>query len=477
MLATLSGAKTSGHSVYLFCRGNSIRPHQGILQEGYTQYHADKYHYTDNPNGIINMGTTSFCPSMEPAEITQIKNVVTHQGALLGRQQEQLSKLFQVSLPSATGVAVVPPGNLHREPKIPAPRASSSFHTDRSMIADIISLLSGKALAWEMVVWKQQPPSCYSILAFIAELRRVFDHPVDGREAASRLFNIHQGARPVADQVHSTAEHILHVRQVLRRLLQSQLYIKIEKCEFHVSQVSFLGHIISTAGIQMDPVKIEAVADWPRPTSLKHELHTIVNEVYMLTVFEETATFHSVLSMERQGLGRSSGCFTVSLIQYSIRWKGCSRTDWIDGIFLPENRLRMLATHRYMTEELQSLGVHYLHRPAGFYIWADLRKYLREPSFVEELSLWRCLLKHKVVLSCGQAFHCSTPSWFCIVFTDQQQYLTLATFINQFICFSPLMTIEAGNRYCLFFILSFHSLSLSYLPLLAISSLCYVWLL
>ncbi|XP_042179169.1 1-aminocyclopropane-1-carboxylate synthase-like protein 1 [Oncorhynchus tshawytscha] len=58
MLATLSVAKTSGHSVYLFCRGNSIRQHQGILQEGYTQYHADKYHNTDNPNGISNMGTS-----------------------------------------------------------------------------------------------------------------------------------------------------------------------------------------------------------------------------------------------------------------------------------------------------------------------------------------------------------------------------------------------------------------------------------
>ena len=64
-------------------------------------------------------------------------------------------------------------------------------------------------------------------------------------------------------------EHILHVRQVLQHLLQSQLYVKIEKCEFHVSQVSFLGHIISTAGIQMDLVKIEVVANWSCLTSLK----------------------------------------------------------------------------------------------------------------------------------------------------------------------------------------------------------------
>ena len=65
-------------------------------------------------------------------------------------------------------------------------------------------------------------------------------------------------------------EHILHVHQVLSRLLKSQLYIKIEKCKFYVSQVSFLGHIISTADIQMDPVKVSTVTDWPHSASLKH---------------------------------------------------------------------------------------------------------------------------------------------------------------------------------------------------------------
>jgi hypothetical protein len=48
------------------------------------------------------------------------------------------------------------------------------------------------------------------------------------------------------------SEHILHIRQVLRRLLQNKLYVKIEKCEFQVSQVFFLGQIIYPAGIQMD---------------------------------------------------------------------------------------------------------------------------------------------------------------------------------------------------------------------------------
>uniref|UniRef100_A0A672Z804 Gypsy retrotransposon integrase-like protein 1 n=1 Tax=Sphaeramia orbicularis TaxID=375764 RepID=A0A672Z804_9TELE len=63
--------------------------------------------------------------------------------------------------------------------------------------------------------------------------------------------------------------HVLHVRQVLQRLLQNQLYVKAEKCEFHQASVSFLGFIISEGSVQMDPDKISAVRDWPTPASRK----------------------------------------------------------------------------------------------------------------------------------------------------------------------------------------------------------------
>ncbi len=64
-------------------------------------------------------------------------------------------------------------------------------------------------------------------------------------------------------------EHILHVRQVLQRLLENKLYVKAEKCEFHVSSVSFLGYIIEGGQVKTDPKKIQAVAAWPTPTSVK----------------------------------------------------------------------------------------------------------------------------------------------------------------------------------------------------------------
>ena len=67
----------------------------------------------------------------------------------------------------------------------------------------------------------------------------------------------------------SREEHVQHVRRVLRRLLENQLYVKAEKCDFHVSTITFLGYIITTNGVTMDPAKVKAVADWPQPTTPK----------------------------------------------------------------------------------------------------------------------------------------------------------------------------------------------------------------
>ena len=49
---------------------------------------------------------------------------------------------------------------------------------------------------------------------------------------------------------------------------EHQLFAKFSKCEFWLDQVAFLGHVVSKDGIQVDPSKIEAVIDWPRPTTV-----------------------------------------------------------------------------------------------------------------------------------------------------------------------------------------------------------------
>lgn len=65
----------------------------------------------------------------------------------------------------------------------------------------------------------------------------------------------------------SKLEHAEHLRLVLGTLRDQQLYAKFSKCEFWLDSVAFLGHIVSAEGIKVDGQKIEAVKNWPRPTT------------------------------------------------------------------------------------------------------------------------------------------------------------------------------------------------------------------
>jgi hypothetical protein len=57
-------------------------------------------------------------------------------------------------------------------------------------------------------------------------------------------------------------EHDEHLRLVLQKLRENQLYAKLSKCEFWLKEVSFLGHIISEGGISVDPSKVKVVLSW-----------------------------------------------------------------------------------------------------------------------------------------------------------------------------------------------------------------------
>jgi hypothetical protein len=57
-------------------------------------------------------------------------------------------------------------------------------------------------------------------------------------------------------------EHDEHLRLVLQKLRNNQVYANLNKCEFWLKEVSFLGHIISEGGISIDPSKVKDVLSW-----------------------------------------------------------------------------------------------------------------------------------------------------------------------------------------------------------------------
>ncbi|GJT88526.1 hypothetical protein Tco_1070243 [Tanacetum coccineum] len=66
---------------------------------------------------------------------------------------------------------------------------------------------------------------------------------------------------------HNEKEHEEHLKTILELLKEEELYAKFSKCEFWINTVKFLGHVIDSSGIHVDPAKIETVKNWASPTT------------------------------------------------------------------------------------------------------------------------------------------------------------------------------------------------------------------
>src|SRR5205809_3788448 len=64
--------------------------------------------------------------------------------------------------------------------------------------------------------------------------------------------------------------HKKHVKEILRRFQEKNLYLKSEKCEFHKQQVKYLKHIITTEELEMNSEKIKAVIKFSTSECIKN---------------------------------------------------------------------------------------------------------------------------------------------------------------------------------------------------------------
>ena len=64
-------------------------------------------------------------------------------------------------------------------------------------------------------------------------------------------------------------ENIVYTRRVLQQLRDNDLYLKPKKCTFWATEVGYLGLLISENQLRMDPVKLDGIAKWPTPTTVK----------------------------------------------------------------------------------------------------------------------------------------------------------------------------------------------------------------
>ncbi|XP_007228200.3 1-aminocyclopropane-1-carboxylate synthase-like protein 1 [Astyanax mexicanus] len=417
----LRGHQTPQNSRYLSRRGNCIRQHQGILQEGYAQYQANKHDEYSNPNGIINMGTSEnkLCFDL---------------------LQERLTR----------------PDMLYMEPSLLQYFDWKGHSFLREEVAEFLSehCLSPSPLKAENVVVMN---GCGSIFCAMAAVLCDPDDailiPTPFYGAITEDVDLYSGVKLYCVPLDSKAsEDDDRPFQLTAAKLEHALE-KAKKEGVNVKAVI----LVNPHNPLGDVYTAEEMTSFLK-FAKKHELHAIVDEVYMLSVFDEDQPFHSVLSLERLpdvqrthvlwGLSKDfamAGLRVGTLysenrdLVHALEQLGCFHgvsgptqlqvaqllkdREWMNETFYPENIRRLKEAHQYVASELKKLGIPYLHRGSGFYIWADFSKYLKERTFVEELCMWRCFLKHRVLLSCGQAFSCSSPGWFRIIFSDQRHRL------------------------------------------------------
>ncbi len=64
-------------------------------------------------------------------------------------------------------------------------------------------------------------------------------------------------------------QHTNDVRAVLKRLLKNELFVKLEKCVLRVEEISFLGFLLTTEGVKMEPSRVFTIVEGPQPTTFR----------------------------------------------------------------------------------------------------------------------------------------------------------------------------------------------------------------
>ena len=114
--------------------------------------------------------------------------------------------------------------------------------------------------------------------------------------------------------------HLLHVENVLQLLQDNQLFLKKTKCSFGTSEVEYLGHIVSHGDVKVDPKKIQAMQEWPRPTPLKRLLGFLGLTGYYQTNLLKKNAFHWIIEVEQAFIElKRSMCTTLVLAMLNFK--------------------------------------------------------------------------------------------------------------------------------------------------------------
>ncbi|CAA0810785.1 Uncharacterized mitochondrial protein AtMg00860, partial [Striga hermonthica] len=160
--------------------------------------------------------------------------------------------------------------------KYPLPRIDNLFDQLRgACVFSKIDLRSGyhQLKIKESDITKTAFRTCYSHYEFVVMPFGLSNASAVFMDLMNRIFHpyLDQFVIVFIDDIliysKSQKEHEEHLRVVLETLRREKLYAKFSKCEFWLQRVAFLGHVITQAGIEVDPSKVSAVQNWSTPNS------------------------------------------------------------------------------------------------------------------------------------------------------------------------------------------------------------------
>ena len=82
----------------------------------------------------------------------------------------------------------------------------------------------------------------------------------------------------------NSMEHLEHIRQLFSILKEQRLFANLKKCDFYADKIIFLGYLVTKDGIEIDRSKIEAITNWPIPSSI-HDVRSFHGLVYFYRRF------------------------------------------------------------------------------------------------------------------------------------------------------------------------------------------------
>ena len=136
----------------------------------------------------------------------------------------------------------------------------------------------------------------------------------------------------IAIYSNSVAEHKRHVRLILQRLREHGIYASARKSQLFADSIEFLGHRISSKGIEADPVKLDKITNYPTPTSAKDILSFLglVSYIAMFDFIPGLADYSSVLTkltkknvVFRWGKSQEEAFQTIKCLARSVRFLQC----------------------------------------------------------------------------------------------------------------------------------------------------------